>query len=283
MDYLQHGPKRAVVQAARGFGKSWITSVLILHALLLDPEKRVLLVSASKARADDTSVFLRRCISEIPVLQHLKPKEDQRDTRNAWDVGGATAAHAPSVRSIGIGSSLLQGSRADLIVADDAESLMNSITAGGRARLSTNVKEFDAILTDRPDARIVFLGTPQIEESLYHSLAQERGYTTRVWPARKPTPAEEGLYGGNLAPYITELEVEPGEPTEPSRFDGLELEAREASYGRTGFQMQFMLNPRLADREQRPLRLSDLIVMDLDDEARARAGDLCEWSRPAGR
>ena len=265
MDYLQHGPKRAVIQAFRGCGKSWITSVFILHQLLHDREKRVLLVSASKARADDASLFLRRCITEIPILQHLRPKDDQRDSRNAWDVAGSTPSHAPSVRSLGITSNLLTGSRADLVIADDVESAQNSLTAGGRGRVAQAVKEFDAILTDRKDARVIFLGTPQIEESLYHKLSKERGFSLRVWPARKPSADEEEIYSGHLAPYITSLDVEDGEPTEGSRFDERELSSRAMSLGRSGWEMQYMLNPMLASREMRPLRLSDLIVMDLDD------------------
>ena len=39
---------------------------------------------------------------------------------------------------------------------------------------------------------------------------------------------------------------------------------REASYGRSGFALQFMLDTSLSDALRYPLKLSDLVVMDLD-------------------
>ena len=101
-DYIQHGPKRRVVQAFRGVGKSWITSAYVCHQLLLDPTKNILVVSASKARSDDFSTFTLRLIHEMPLLEHLRPKEEQRNSKIAFDVGPAPASHAPSVVSKGI-------------------------------------------------------------------------------------------------------------------------------------------------------------------------------------
>ena len=56
-EYLQNGPRRVAIQAFRGVGKSWITSAFVCHQLLLDPSKNILVVSASKQRADDFSTF----------------------------------------------------------------------------------------------------------------------------------------------------------------------------------------------------------------------------------
>src|SRR6056297_1593416 len=55
--YLQHGPKRKIIQAYRGAGKSWITSGFVLWSLARDPERKFMVVSASKSRADDFSTF----------------------------------------------------------------------------------------------------------------------------------------------------------------------------------------------------------------------------------
>ena len=51
--FLQNKPKRGVIEAFRGVGKSYITSAFVCHTLLLDPEYKVLVVSASKVRSDD--------------------------------------------------------------------------------------------------------------------------------------------------------------------------------------------------------------------------------------
>ena len=126
-EYIQHGPRRRMVQAFRGVGKSWVTSAFVLHNLLLDPDKKILVVSASKARADDFSTFCHRLVREMPILKHLAPSEEQRTSKLSWDVGPTRAAHAPSCKSVGI-TGQLTGSRADLIVADDVEVPGNSAT-----------------------------------------------------------------------------------------------------------------------------------------------------------
>ena len=46
-EYLQYGPRRAVIEAFRGVGKSYITSAFACHQLLLNPEMKILVVSAS--------------------------------------------------------------------------------------------------------------------------------------------------------------------------------------------------------------------------------------------
>ena len=66
-DYLQSSPKRAIIEAFRGVGKSYITAAYVVHRLLLDPELKFLVVSASKSRADDFSTFTQRIILELPM------------------------------------------------------------------------------------------------------------------------------------------------------------------------------------------------------------------------
>ena len=52
-DYLQSGPKRLQIQAFRGVGKSWITGAFVLWTLFNDAEKKIMIISASKERADN--------------------------------------------------------------------------------------------------------------------------------------------------------------------------------------------------------------------------------------
>lgn len=266
--FLQHGPNRRGIEAFRGVGKSWITASYVLWLLFCDPECRVLVVSASKDRADAFSVFVKRLISEMPILAHLKPdpSKGDRDSNVAFDVAPASAAQAPSVRSVGI-TGQLTGGRATHIIVDDVEVPKNSLTELQRFRLSELVKEFDAVLV--PGGHIIYLGTPQTEQSLYNALPL-RGYTFRIWPARYPTPTQRAGYTGKLAQFIGgALDLDPslaGQPTEPTRFGEMELMAREASYGRSGFALQFMLDTSLSDANRYPLKLADLLVMDLDKE-----------------
>ena len=256
-DYLQSNEKRLVIEAFRGVGKSWITSAFVCHQLLLNPQRNILVVSASKSRADDFSTFTQRLIAEMPLLEHLQPHDNQRASKVSFDVGPAQASHAPSVKSMGI-TGQLTGSRADLIIADDVESANNSQTQLMRDRLSETVKEFDAIIKPKV-GRIIFLGTPQTEMSLYNSL-EERGFKTKIWPALYPTNVQRVGYGQKLADIIDKEGAE-GDPTDPKRFNELDLMERLASYGRSGFNLQFMLDTTMSDANKYPLKLNDLIVI----------------------
>lgn len=276
-EYLQHGPRREVIEAFRGVGKSYITSAFVVHQLLLNPEIKVLVVSASKNRADDFSTFTQRLINDMPVLHHLKPREEQRASKISFDVGPAGPSHSPSVKSVGI-TGQLSGSRADIIVADDIEIPNNSATQMMRDKLAEAVKEFDAVL--KPDGRIIYLGTPQTEMSLYEELPN-RGYEARIWPARYPSEAVRSRYSGRLAPMVADLldrdtEALTGTPTDPRRFTDEDLLERELSYGRSGFSLQFMLDTSLSDADRYPLKLSDLIVMPLDSQ---KAPEKIIWGR----
>ena len=194
-DVMQGDNKRTIIEAFRGCGKSWICSAYVVHQLLLDPTKNILVVSASKTRSDDFSTFTLRLISEMPILQHLRPKDNQRQSKISFDVGPAPASHAPSVKSLGI-SSQLTGSRADIIIADDIEVANNSATQLMREKLSEQVKEFDAILKPLDGSKVIFLGTPQTEDSIYNRLS-ERGYKAFIWPAEYLTPSNnEKRYNG---------------------------------------------------------------------------------------
>lgn len=266
-DFLQNGPRRTITEAFRGVGKSYVTCAFVVHQLLLDPEKKFMVVSASKARADDFSTFTQRIILELPICQHLVARGDQRWSKIAFDVAPAKASGSPSVKSVGI-TGQLTGSRADIIIADDIEVPNNSMTQMMREKLSEAVKEFDAVL--KPDGRIIYLGTPQCEMSLYNTLT-ERGYDMRIWPARYPTLEKiEKSYGTRLAPMLYEKieydESLQGKPTDPDRFDEEDLIERELSYGRSGFALQFMLDTSLSDANRYPLRLRDLMVMSCDPD-----------------
>ena len=262
--FLHHGPRRSVIQAFRGLGKSWITSAYCLWRLYCDPEMKILVVSANKSRADDFSIFCQNLIAGWEPLAFLRHKEGQRFSKVAFDVGPATPAHAPSVKSVGVFGQL-QGPRANLIVPDDIESLDNAATVAKREKLGQVIKEFDSIIV--PGGEVKYLGTPQSESSIYNVLP-DRGYEGfRIWPARYPASEQRDGYGDRLAPMVREaVDQDPsleGRPVDPDRFDEKDLAERELSYGRSGFQLQFMLDTRLSDMDRYPLRLSDLIVMPL--------------------
>lgn len=278
--YMQHHPwsgeiDHLIIMAFRGMAKSWITGAYVLWTLLRDPQKKVLVASGSVRRSVAFVNWCLALIAEMPLLQHLRPKPNQRQSSQAFDVGPARPDQTPSVFAVGITAQIV-GFRGDLIVGDDVETNTNSMTPEMREKLADSVREFDAII--KPGGQIIFLGTPQTEASIYNTLEKERGYVIKIWPARFPSGKQRRSYGGRLARYIQwKLDQDPtlvGQSTEPTRFTDEDLAAREMSWGKAGFALQFMLDTSMSDVDRYPLRLSNLIVMSLD---RRTAPDLVSW------
>ena len=263
-DYLQNGPKRLQVQAFRGVGKSWITGAFVLWTLFNDAERKVMIISASKERADNMSIFLQKLIIDTPWLKHLQPKsDDSRWSRISFDVN-CSPHQAPSVKSVGI-TGQLTGSRADLMILDDVEVPGNSLTEFMREKLLQLCTEAESILTPKSDSRIMYLGTPQTTFTIYRRLA-ERNYRPLVWPARYPRQDKLSKYEGILAPEIQEdvdMGAEEWAPTD-DRFSHEDLIEREASMGRSNFMLQFQLDTTLSDAQKFPLKMADLVITSVN-------------------
>ena len=264
--YLQDGPKRLQIQAFRGLGKSWIAAAFVLWVLWKDKDKKILVISASKQRADDFTIFCQKCILEFEWLSGMRPvDDDQRWSRVSFDIAGCRPAQSPSVKSVGI-TGQITGSRADLIVFDDVEVPANSATDLMREKLLQLVTEGESVLTPKQDSRIVFLGTPQSTFTIYRTL-RERNYRPFVWPARYPKSLVG--YEDVLAPQlVADIEKEGHEtlawtPTD-TRFSEINLLEREQSMSRSNFMLQFMLDTSLSDALKFPLKLSDFMVLPLD-------------------
>ena len=265
-DYLQYGPKRLQIQAFRGVGKSWITGAFVLWTLFKDNEKKIMIISASKERADNMSIFLQKLIIETPWLNHMQPADDSaRWSRISFDIK-CPPHQAPSVKSVGI-TGQLTGSRADLMILDDIEVPGNSMTELMREKLLQLCTEAESILTPKEDSRIMYLGTPQTVFTIYRKLA-ERNYRPFVWPARVPRKLSN--YEGLIAPQLQEdidQGADPWSVTDPDRFDHEDLIEREASMGRSNFMLQFMLDTSLSDAEKFPLKMADLVVTSVNPKS----------------
>jgi len=277
--YLEGGPDRQIITAYRGCGKSTLTGIYALWRLRRDPfREKILLVGATADKAVEISNWMLRLVRDIDILQCLQPETDGRSSVQAWDVGPAIVDQSPSVRAVGILSPSLTGKRCTCAIADDIETLANSITPLKQGRLAAAITELEAIrkpeVAGELPKQTIFLGTPHLESSLYLRMRRERNYQQRFWPARYPNPGDDDewdCYEGCLDPLIAaEVEENPvikGEPTDPERFGHDELLRREMSMTRASVQLQFQLNCRLSTLDRYPIRLGDLIVMDLDGKA----------------
>ena len=302
--WMQWGPMRLQAQAFRGEGKSILAELFCAWALLIlycaphlaRPEYAILSLSAAGARAAAFSTFVYNLIMNWELLAPLRPQVDGRSSKIGFDVGPAPVQDSPSMRALGV-TGQMAGSRSNLCVMDDVEVPNNSATQLRRETLAEAVKEVDALYKPIPtDAeiertyphlpiwlakqligRIIVLGTPQTEETIYELLVR-KGYRRRIWPARYPDQAWMDNNGADLSPVIAEeLAADPslatgwgedgkqGKPTD-TRFGDMDLCERAASYGRSGFALQFMLDTTLSDADRYPLKIRDLVVMDLDPD-----------------
>jgi hypothetical protein len=270
--WLQYGPDRAIIMAFRGFSKSWITGAYALWRLYCDPNEKIMVVSGSLKRAIATSTWCFSLIMTMPIFEHMRPKSDTRQSATAWDIGNCQPAQSASFTPFGIGGQLV-GFRGTCIIPDDVETQTNSLTTVMREKIVEAVKEFESVLT--PGGVIKYLGTPHDLESLYLKLLRLKDasgapiYQARIWPGLFPNVEEVKKYGKLLAPYITSQisKLGPscvGHSTMPMRFTDEDLDKRRGAMGNSEFRLQFMLDLNGSFIDRYPLKLKDLLVMELD-------------------
>jgi hypothetical protein len=295
-DYQETGPNSSIICGFRGVAKSFIGGCCYsLWRLRCDPfNEKVLVTAATAEKAGEIAEMVKQAIGDVDILRCLETERGRRSSVKAFDVANARPDQVPSLRIVGVFSPAVTGKRATCIAADDIETLHNTVTQYKRDRLALAVTEFPSLLKpDDPDfrpgdpvdfeaagirqifpRRLTYYGTPHLEDSLYWKLVRERNFSIRFWPARYPDPNNEdewGCYDGHLAPGIAEMVLArpelAGLPTDPERFPEDDLLRREQGMTPIRWKLQWMLNTRLADAERYPVRLGDLMVLDLDGKA----------------
>lgn len=273
LKFLFSGKKYRMVEAQRGQAKTTIAAIYAVFRIIHEPHKRIMIVSQTAKRAEEIAGWVIKIFRGLDFLEFMLPdiyagdKASIKGFEVHYTLRGSDKSPSVACYSIEAG---MQGARADIILADDVESLQNSRTAAGRALLEDLTKEFESI---NQYGDIIYLGTPQSVNSIYNNLPA-RGYQIRIWPGRYPTLEQEACYGDFLAPMIIQDMMEDpglrlgygmdgmqGAPTCPEMYDDEKLIEKEISQGTAKFQLQFMLNTRLMDADRYPLRLNNLIFM----------------------
>ena len=257
MESLQHHGEDMQLQAGRGAGKSVLTSILVSWFLLRDPNCTIMVLSATAQKAVEFISMTRRICDLVPYCQHLAPGDHMTDNAFAFNSGARSkVGQDSSVFARGI-TSQITGSHADIVITDDIEIEGNSDTAEQREKLLGRLHELEQIRN--PGGRVIMLGTPQTRDSIYNQLAA--GYPQVKFPACMPDPTIKSQ-SENVAQWIKDLPLEPGDSTQPERFSS-ELRAK---IGPAKFDLHYRLDCSLADVDKYPLRLADLIVLDVDPE-----------------
>lgn len=278
-EYLQFGPTYRMIQAQRGQAKTTITAIYSVWRLIHQPSARVLIISAGGDMASEISNWIIQIIEGMDELECLRAdvNHGDRSSIEAYDVHWLLKGpeKSPSIASIGITSNM-QGKRADILIADDIESSKNSQTENQRERLKHLTRDFSSICSH---GDIIYLGTPQSIDSVYNSLVS-RGFDIRIWPGRYPTVEEQKNYGAFLAPDLIEaMERNPalrtgggmlgdrGQPTDPVLLGEATLAKKEMDQGKAYFQLQHMLDTRLADADRFPLKPEKIIFMHIPENS----------------
>lgn len=279
-NWLTYGPDYLMVQAQRGQAKTTITAAFAVYSLIQNPKTRVLIVSAAGTTASDISTLIVRIIATMPQLECMIPDKSAGDKTSSenYDIHHTLKGvdKSASIACTGI-TGTLTSRRADLLIADDIESPKNSRTATNRELLLQLTREFSSLTTGQPSegirARIVYLGTPQSMDSVYNTLPG-RGFAIRIWPGRYPTMEQRKAYGDMLAPsMIKRIEQNPAlmhggglAGNEGQAIDDLivpeeVLQKKYLDQGAASYQLQYMLNTELSDKNRYPLKTENLIVM----------------------
>lgn len=276
-EFLEFGPKERMIQAQRGQAKTTITAAYAVWRLIHNPSARILIVSAGGTQATEIANWVIQIIQHMPELECLRPdrSEGDRERVDAYDVHHELKGpeKSPSVACVGITSNM-QGKRADILIADDIESSKNSQTEHQRERLRHLTRDFTSICSK---GDIIYLGTPQNIDSIYNGL-YSRGYSIRIWPGRYPTEQEEANYGAFLAPLLRKrMQENPGlrtgggptgergQAVDPVILPEDVLTKKEIDQGAAYFQLQHMLDTRLADADRFPLKVAKLVFMRISE------------------
>lgn len=263
--YIKNGVRDkepSMLEAQRGLGKSLITEIVVMWLLRRNKDEKIVVVSATAGRSESFVNFCVALIDRIPMLNSLKPQGRDRASTKKLDVGGRTPDDSPSVAAFGVFSAKT-GSRASILIYDDVEIPENSDTAQKREKILAGVRDtanlgISGVFTE------TCICTPQSSESVYNILKDEDGFRRTIIPAEYPE--DISVYDGDLAKHIKRrIDRNPkvvGLNTDPRQT--LAHLAKQKMKGKSRYKLHYMLDTTMSDAEKYPLKLSDLIVMDLD-------------------
>jgi len=255
-----------ILMAMREFGKSIIDAAFIDWFLLVNPNATVLVMSANFDRSQEIVGTALGILKSCDFLTDMCPGKYDLDGRMAFTVGTRTkVVKEPSCTATSITAGNT-GKHADLILSDDIEIPKNSDTQPKRQKILEGVDEYTYILNiGGTDMKI---GTPQTEDSVYFKLVDDGSHTMSRVPAEYPDVTDEKQMA-HLAEFLLEEmrkgDVEQGDPTYPERFGREELAKTKAKAPGT-YALQMLLDPSSSDEDKYPLKMRDVIVMELSPD-----------------
>jgi len=255
-----------LIMAMRGLSKSLTSQIYVVWRLLNDPNEHILVMSAGKTRAGNYSQFVQKLIKLMPITKHMTPRHNmERTSGESFDVAGSTPSDSPSVYAVGA-KTQIAGFRASLIIYDDIETAQSVESAPLSEAIDAYAMEAQNLLMSGKDESIV-LCTPHSMSSIYIDWIDTKGFVPFIIPAYYPE--DDANYFGGLAPYIKERIANNPEyigQAVDDRLDNNFLMSKKMRIGKSKFKLQYMLDVSDSDDLRYPLKLSDFIVDDVDND-----------------
>lgn len=255
-----------MVACLRGLSKSLHSQLFVVWRLLNDPNEKILVMSATGQRAVNFTQFVQKLLHLLPVCNGMQPRHNkERTSSQAFDVAGADPSDSPSLYAVGAGNSIT-GMRASLVVYDDIVNAQNSSSVVQREKLDHYASEAANLLMTGKDESIC-LCTFHSNDDIYVDWINSKGFRPFIIPAEYP--ADLSVYGDGLAPYIRERMANNPElvgQTVDERFTADVLASKRLRIGKSQYKLQYMLDVSMSDDMKHPLKLSDFIVMDVDND-----------------
>lgn len=166
VDVLETENHRGLLMAFRHSGKSTVVGIFAACALYMNPNLRILILSANSDLASRMVGHIRNILENHPLCSDLVPA-----SKKEWSAGRLTVTRSigirePSVICQGITGNIT-GMRADLIICDDIEVPNTCNTERKRNQLRERLRELDFILS--PNGSLIYIGTPHTMDSIYRT------------------------------------------------------------------------------------------------------------------
>ena len=288
-DFIQNGGNRIALFCCREFGK---TTLLRLYPPWIHKQDRNARISTISAGDDFSSRILRatrQLITQWEYLNDLSPEWGQKDGAKGYNVKGAVSNPNLSMAAFTVLGNI-PGNRPDVLIPDDIESLANSDTVKKRDILRSRAASLEHI-PETKFGKIIYAGTPQIQESYYFKVLPAMGYKIRIYPQRYPTKElfekvlykdddEVLTYGDCLSPKLREdMKKKPHLMTGggihgkwgwacDKRFpEWMCRQIERRCITEQEYRLHYLLDTSFAGEEMRPLKVSNLMVMDLHENA----------------
>jgi predicted phage terminase large subunit-like protein len=252
---LASGNPRIGLIASRGFSKTTIVSSYICWRWLRCPHLKVKVLSNSFNRASEITAHVLHQIRTLPILSHLKP-DVKSVNRTRFRLKGSWPEKDYSLTATSVYSKL-SGSRADLVIADDAASDQTQ-TQALRDVILASLQECSALLhpvDSRPFYKRYKGNIPKYERTQFVCVGTYESVDSvyRIPDDMSPHP----LRGANV--YHFPALNEQGESNFPERFSTDYLkEIRDKYTSGLYWACQFQCDPASVQSEARPFKIDKI-------------------------